>query len=395
MSGPVRSLCAVGSVSDVGCWSGIPFHFWEESRKTGFATQACDVSLRRLSAQRWLWNAGQRLSGRKGGGFQYSRWFLDLIESRIPDNRWESEIITFNQHFPRAQTVHRHGGTLNHYLDAPFAALVTGRGLDLKLPPAVVKQAITQERENYAASKRVVMMARWAAKVVREECGVPESKVHVILPGANLNLPPEWDFPVPAGRAGKDRPFTLGFIGKDWKRKGLPLLISVNQELQRRGWRSRVLVMGDAPIEIRNSPGVEFAGFIDKRFQRPEFLELLSACDLGCLFSDREALGISTLEFLRVGIPVAGFDHEGTADTIPPDAGFRLAPGDSAQTIADRFDSYLQDESQQAEFREKARAWSGKVTWKRCLEEFVELWETGRVTHPVQPWRGLENSLIE
>jgi glycosyltransferase involved in cell wall biosynthesis len=394
MSEPVRSLCAVGSVSDLGCWSGIPFHFWEESRKTGFAVEACDVSLNRLRTPRWLWNAGQLLRGRKSGGFQYSTRFLDLIESQISEDTWESEIITFNQHFPRAQTVHRHGGILNHYLDAPFAALVTGRGLDLKLPPAVVKEALIQERDNFAESRRVIMMARWAAEAVREECGVPESKIHVILPGANLNLPPDWDFTVPAGRAGKDRPFTLGFIGKDWKRKGLPLLIAVNRELQRRGWHSRVLVMGEAPAEIRNAPGVEFAGFIDKRFQGPAFLRMLSSCDLGCLFSEREALGISTLEFLRAGIPVAGLDLEGTADTIPPDAGFRLTPGDSADTIADRFDGYLRNESQQAEFREKARVWSGKVTWKRCLEEFAELWETGRVARPVQPWRGLANDAL-
>ncbi len=395
MSMPVRSLCAVGSVTDVSCWSGIPFHFWEESRRTGFATETFDIKLGQISRHRWMWNAGRFLTGRGGGGFQYSSRFLDLLESQIPEDGWKSEILTFNQTFPRACSVQGRGGTLNHYLDAPLAALVSGRGLDLRLPSTVVKRALSLERENYAASERVIMMARWAAEVVRGECGVAEGKVHVILPGANLNLPSDWDFPVPEGRAGRERPFTLGFVGKDWKRKGLPLLISVNRELQRRGWLTKVLVVGDAPFEIRNSPGVEFSGFIDKGIHHHEFLRLLSSCDIGCLFSEREALGISTLEFLRAGIPVAGFDHEGTADTIPPDAGFRFAHGDPVTTIADRLDEYLGNESRQAEFREKARCWSEQVTWKRCLGEFAELWETGRVSHPVQPWKGLEAGCIK
>jgi glycosyltransferase involved in cell wall biosynthesis len=388
MNPPTRSLCAVGNVTDVRCWSGIPFHFWEESRRTGFATEACEVDLRKAALPRWLWNAGRRLLDRETGGFQYSDGFLDRIESQIPEERWKSEVITFHQHFPRARTVRSHGGTLHHYLDAPFAALASGRGLDLKLPADVVKRALALERENYASSERVILMARWAATVMREECGVPEDKIHVILPGANLNLPDDWDFPVPAGRAGKERPFTLGFVGKDWRRKGLPLLIEVNDALQRRGWRTRVLVIGDAPPDLRSAPGVEFAGYLDKRTANREFLERLSTCDVGCLFSDREALGISTLEFLRAGIPVAGFDHEGTADTIPPDAGFRLEPGQSAESIADRFDDYLRDESRQAAFRERARRWSGLVTWRRCLGEFEELWSTGRVARPVRPWTG-------
>lgn len=389
MNAKTRNLCAVGSVTDVSCWSGIPFHFWEESRRTGFATGACEVDLGKLRVPRLLWNAGRRLRGGETGGFQYSGWFLDRLEAQIPEDRWQSEIITFHQHFPRTRTVAAHGGSLNHYLDAPFAALVTGRGLDLKLPPDVVKDALELERENYAGSDRVILMARWAAEVMRAECGVAEEKMHVILPGANLNLPDDWEYPVPQGRAGKERPFTLGFVGKDWRRKGLPLLIEVNDNLQRRGWSTRVLVIGDAPPDLRSAPGVEFAGYLDKRTSNREFLERLSTCDVGCLFSDREALGISTLEFLRAGIPVAGFDHEGTADTIPPDAGFRLPRGLSAGAIADRFDEYLRDEARQADYRERSRRWSALVTWRRCLEEFGELWSTGRVAEPVQPWKGL------
>ena len=386
-----RAVAAVGSVTDVGCWSGTPFHFWQAARAAGFADEPWRVDLRRINWQRWAWNAGQILS-RGSGGFQYSNWFLRLIETQIPEELWATEVISFSQHFPRASTVTESGGTLNHYLDAPFAALVTGRGLDLKLPRKIVERALELERENYAASRRVVVMARWAAGVMREECSVPESKLHVILPGANLQLPPDWEFPAPTGRAGIEREFRLGFVGKDWKRKGLPLVIGVRDELARRGWKARVLAAGMAPAELQRSAGLEFVGFINKQNDPQAFLRFLTACDVGCLFSEREAFGISTLEFLRAGVPVAGFIHEGPADAVPPDAGFRFERGCSVERIADELAAYLKDENQQALFRANAQRWSSLVTWERCVAEMQELWTNGRSAEPVQPWRGLPQS---
>src|SRR5581483_7235418 len=99
---------------------------------------------------------------------------------------------------------------------------------------------------------------------------------------------------------------------------------------------------------------------------------------------DREALGISTLEFLRAGVPVAGYALEGPADTLPPDAGFRFAPGTPPAAVADRLDAYLRDEAEQTAFAAAARRHSGRVTWERCVREFQGLWDTGRLDDPVR-----------
>jgi glycosyltransferase involved in cell wall biosynthesis len=388
-----RSIAAVGDVCSHACWSGIPYHFFEAARPSGFITDPIRIDLATLQQARRLWNGKQILLGRGRGGFQYSNRFLDLVEGQVPPELWQGEVISFNQHFPRASTIARAGGTLSHYLDAPFAAFVSGRGLDLRLPSAITRHALELERENYAASTRIITMARWAAEALVSECGVAADKVHVILPGANLILPHDWEFTYPEGRpedrAGRDRDFTLGFIGKDWKRKGLPYLLDLRDELTRRGWRVRVLAAGDAPADLVARPGLEFAGYLDKQRDAPAFLRFLSRCDLGCLFSEREALGISTLEFLRAGVPVAGFAHEGMADTLPPDAGFRFAPGTGVTDAADELEAYLHDESRQESFRDAARHWSPLVSWTRCVREFEELWEKGTVGKPVQLWMGL------
>lgn len=381
-------IAAMGDVRSVGCWSGIPHHFWIAAEKLGIDCIPLSVDLEKLRWPRLVWNSVQGLRGQLGG-FQYSERCLRLLERQIPDVFWQSKVITFNQHFPRATSILKHGGSVSHYIDAPFVALASGRGLQLGLPKRIVEQAIRLERENYAASERIVAMGRWAADAVIQECGIQEAKVRVILPGANLNIPEGWEATELPGQAGIDRPFTLGFVGKDWQRKGLMLLADVQNELVRRGWKCRVLAAGNAPSDLQLREGIEFVGYIDKSSDADGFLRFLSRCDVGCLFSSREALGISTLEFLRAGVPVAGFAHEGPADTLPPDAGFRFALRTGWSEIADRFEAYLLDSAKQRLFLQNAREWSGRVTWERCLREFQELWETGTIARPVQPWLGL------
>lgn len=383
-----RSVAAVGDVSDVNTWSGTPYNYFRAARGVGFAAEAWGLDLSRITWQRYVWNAFGFLRGGRGG-FQYSPWFLALAERQIPRELFATEVITFNQHFPRAGSVKSAGGRLNYYIDAPFLALVTGRGLDLRLPRKVVERAVAAERENYTLAERVITMGRWAAEVVVAECGVKREKVFTVLPGANLALPPGWDFPVAPGRPGVDRDFVLGFVGKDWQRKGLPLLLEVRGELARRGWKAAVHAAGEAPDDFGRRVGVRFVGFINKQAEAGKFVGFLAGCDVGCLFSRKEALGISTLEFLRAGVPVAGFVHEGVADTLPPDAGFRFELSASARDIADRLEDYLRDEVAQRAMRRNARRWSELVTWERCVSEFQELWNTGTVAAPVRPWLGL------
>ena len=372
-----RAVAAVGDVTDPRCWSGLPYYFWRAAVRAGFADAAVRLPLDWTAGPRRRWNLLQLARGRRPGGFQYSRTFLDRAERLIPPAVWAGEVVSFSQHFPRAATVRAAGGRISYYLDATFHALAEGRGLDLRLPAAVARAGRALERENYAAADRVVAMARWTAASLRDDCGVPAGKVYTVLPGANVEPPAGWVSPPRRGRAGVDRAFVLGFVGKDWRRKGLPVVVAVRDLLADRGWRAEVRSAGDSPPDLAARPGVLFAGFLDKRTQTGAFLDLLGGCDVGCLFSGREALGISTLEFLRAGVPVAGYAIEGPAETLPPDAGFRFAPTDTPATIADRLDAYLRDEAEQARFAVAAAGYAGHVTWDRTVAEFADLW-TGR-----------------
>lgn len=383
-----RSVAAVGSVTHPGTWSGTPWYFWQAAQVAGFADIPWEMDLSQVRWQRYFWNLLHLKDG--FGGFQYSPWFLSLLERQIDDSLKGTEVITFNQHFPRASTLAKYGGRINHYIDAPFSAFTKGQALSLKLPRAVMERAKALERENFQASNRIITMARWAADSIREDYDLSDSKIHTILPGANLILPENWTFPEFVEGAGIKRDFVFGFIGKDWERKGLPWLLKLCDELSSRNLKVRVRAAGNAPAELqKKSLHLDFTGFIDKTRSSEQFLQFLTDCDVGCLFSSQEALGISTLEFIRAGVPVAGFDREGMSDSLPLDAAFRFSPDVSISEAADVFEEYIKDEPEQRRLHGNARRWSDLVTWERCVKEFQELWETSHIIRPVRPWLGL------
>lgn len=382
-------IAAIGDAADPGCWSGIPFHFGAAARRTGLSAQPVRLLMEKFAGARCRWNVAQLLQGRAYGGYQYSTEFLERAEA-LASSAWNGRVLTFNQHFPRAKTVERAGGQLLAYVDATFASACTDGGFAAHLPPRVRSRAILAEQENYRGCTRVVAMSRWAAAELVRSCLVEEQRVATILPGANLSIPVGHGWTCPPGEPGLERPLVLGFVGKDWRRKGLPFLLQVRAVLVHMGVPALVRAAGHCPEELRHTPGLEYVGFIDKARQPAAFLEFLSSCDVGCLFSEREPLGISTLEFLRAGVPVAGFVIEGIADTLPIDAGFRFESGTRAEIVAEVFRAYVQNPADVKRRREAALAWSPLMTWERCVGEWLELLQTGRIATPVQPWRGIE-----
>lgn len=369
----ISQVCAVGDVSDPRAWSGIPYHFWLAARERWGEVDAFRTNLNRHYWPRRLWNLGRVLTGRGRGGYQYGKMFLESLESELSADLSGKHLLSFNQHFPRASTVLARGGKISYYIDAPAAALFEGRGLDIRLPRAIREEAIATEAENYRLAEKVFVMARWAKDDLLTRWPELACKIHVVLPGANIVS----DFRPQVRPIDAARPFTLGIVGMDWKRKGLPLLVEVARRLRKSGVNAEIMAIGGCPDEYARLEFVRYEGKIDKRTEAERFLKLIGACDLGCLFSESEALGISVLEFLRCGVPVSGFLHEGMLDTLPPDAGLRFRRDASVDEITSRIAAFANAPSERNAAVDKACQYASMVTWSRCVNEMDEYLQTG------------------
>lgn len=368
-------VAAVGAVEDINCWSSTPYFFFNQGREAGLFTDPWNLELDQFKFPRKIWNIFNLLRLNKPGGYQYSSDFLDKAEASIPAHFFSKTIISFNQLFPRAETVNRAGGKIIYYIDMTLVDLFSDLSYGVSVGANMRQIAVHQERTNYNLAHRVITMGSWPLKTLKDEYNLPSSKLLSILPGANIQLKSNWTFPNLSLDPGINRELVLGFVGKDWERKGLQTLMFVKRELQARGFRVKLKIIGNCKAEWQNEAGVEFLGFIDKILNTERFIAEISSCDIGCLFSKGEALGISILEFLAVGVPVAGFYHQGMIDTLIPEASMQFELNAAIESIADRFQLFITDTNYQLSLKQSARNISSTVTWKSCISKWQKLFE--------------------
>jgi glycosyltransferase involved in cell wall biosynthesis len=379
-----RSIAALGDVMDPNCFGGAPNQFFNAAVARGFAHDAWRINPARLRRDRLRWNAIRVLSGRRPGGFQFSSAGRRATLARVDRSLLATDVISFHQHVPPYEEVDRAGGTLNFYIDATYRQLFPTYGIDRTLSESAMHRALEYEREAFRSARWIVANQGWTHRSLLDDYGIPAEKCAVILAAPNYAVYPGIR-PEPKGVAGKDRPFVIGFIGKDWRRKGLKVSVETARILKRNGWKVKIQAIGFPPGDCPYSDEVDCLGFIDKRAQFGPFLH---GCDIGCLFSSAEAMGSSILEFLGVGVPVAGYTVNGLNYVLPAEAGFRFPPLSGPEQIATAFDEYLHDGARQHAFRANAIDFAGLLTWRRCVDEFDELWRTGRIGSPFRLWAG-------
>jgi hypothetical protein len=96
----------------------------------------------------------------------------------------------------------------------------------------------------------------------------------------------------------------------------------------------------------------------------------------GCLLSRAEALGISTLECLRLGVPVIATAVGGIIDTVPRGAGLLMPTEGTSERLADELAAVLETPERYARMRVPTREVAGFQSWDRAAREFLTLLET-------------------
>lgn len=368
-----RLLVTMGDCESIATWSGIPFHLLSAGRRSGFLDAGVSLQPSALPyrLRRAAWNVVALLRSGRSGGHQYSRRFLKRL--------WQGEStsdgkgVEYLSHFPLLPPADVRA-KVSFYIDATLKQNFHDYGLGRRIAPSIQADAIARERDQYARAERVVCMSRWAADCVVSEYGVPKARVFVVRAGANIDE--ETLARVNVDRTLDRAVLRLGFVGKDWERKGGPFLLEVAEEIEKRGQSVEVIAVGPSRAAVPGHRLVRSAGFVDKRHDLARFANILSSTHFGCLFSRAEALGISTLEFIRLGIPVVGVDVGGIRDCITPDVGLLFPAGTRPSTAAAgvleawRTDAY-------ARLRAGAMAQAPEVTWRRAVSQLEHIWSTG------------------
>jgi glycosyltransferase involved in cell wall biosynthesis len=159
-----------------------------------------------------------------------------------------------------------------------------------------------------------------------------------------------------------DDDVAIGFLGRLVMEKGLDTFAATIAELEKRGAKPRVLVIGDGPARdwfAERLPSAVFAGFQ----QGADLGRAVAAMDVLFNPSDTETFGNVTLEAMACGVPVVAARATGSTSLIADGVnGTLVTPGDIAG-FADALARYAADPAlraahgQAGEERSRAYSW--------------------------------------
>jgi glycosyltransferase involved in cell wall biosynthesis len=368
-----RFLLCCGDANDPTTWSNIPFFLLKAGKKSGLMDGGLALHPERLRGRRSFWNLVQLLRTGKAGGFQYSlRFTRQLLAQAHLDPTQPQHLLS---HFPLLPPYPwPRQWRIDFYIDATIGQVFDAYGFGSRIDPVFQRRVLERERQAYEAAGVVICMGRWAADSVIADYGIDPAKVHVVPGGANLNEatlaglaspPPP---PIPS----HDHPLRLGFLGKDWQRKGGPFLLRLADELLARGIPTVVRCIGPEPSNLPAHPALQPLGFLSKHSDMARFVGELRSWHFGTLFSEAEAFGISNRECLRLGVPVLSHAVGGIPSTLPDSGCGQLFPAHpTAKVVADWIVARLSPYEGYLAWREALAHRGHEFTWAAVVERLM------------------------
>jgi glycosyltransferase involved in cell wall biosynthesis len=375
-----RSLACLGDAGSINAWSNIPYHFFTAGKKHFFFAEALNLVDPAYNMQRLLWRMRQVSRFEGVQGYQYSLKCARTMWDLIPAELKTGEIISHFQTFPFYGDAEKTHCKFSFYCDATLTQLWGNK--DIPYSDAMKEEILQREGEGYRRAHRIVAMSRSCADSFINDYNVAQGKVYTVRPGANLDesfvqayLDRRGDSWREAKMVFSDKnPARLGFIGVDYKRKGLARLVAAAEILDGRGHAVKVTVIGECSEEIARNPLVEYQGRINKSLNLERFLTTVDSFAIGCLLSYAEPLGISTLECLRLGVPVLGTDVGGISDCVAEPYGILVKADADAGHVADILEKRLFDQGNYSKLVNAAKREMNNTTWDNAVQEFLQIW---------------------
>ena len=209
----------------------------------------------------------------------------------------------------------------------------------------------------HRACRGIFSMSQWAANGIIKDYGVDPKRMHVVLPGANLNL---WPFIDRSER--KKGPVRILMVGGQFPLKGGPLLLDWAEKTSTRGWEMDMVTWGNhlpewiqtlvghiGPGDQRsvslapNLPTVRVhCGF---KANTPELMKLYEQADIFCLPTAGDASSIASLEAMASGLPVLVGAVGGIPELIEDGRTGFLLRRDEPQDLTVKLEALIADAS--------------------------------------------------
>ena len=330
------------------------------------------------------------------GGYAYDRRMM----TELGDLGWQIDLLDLGEGFPWPDEAAR-ATAQSRLLAMPAGRSIVVDGLALGVLPETasqlagrnpllalvhhplalewglsVKQADAlraSEGAALAAVQGVVVTSAATARLVASDYGVPAERIVVARPGSD---------PALMSQASQDGVVRLLSVGAIVPRKGFDVLISALATLTDLSWR--LTIAGDRTRD-RNAAARLDADIarhaLGDRIAAPgavspqRLAALYAEADVFVLASHFEGYGMAYAEAVAHGLPVIGTSAGAIPDTVPPDAGLLVDPGDSF-ALAKALRRVIGDAGLRRRLASAARAAAPQLpTWRHSAEIFARALE--------------------
>ena len=209
-----------------------------------------------------------------------------------------------------------------------------------------------RQRHVYDHAVALAPWSHWAARSLVEDYGADPARVHVVGAGRNHEVQP------------RPRPWSpprFLFVGREWERKGGPVVLEAFAAVQRALPDARLdVVGGHPPLDQPGVTGHGPLGFdVPDEARRVEALFAAATCFV--MPSAVEPLGIVYAEAAAAGVPSIGSTVGGARTIIGEEGGRLVPPGDRAALEAAMLE--LSDPETARRMGEAARGRAPAFTW--------------------------------
>jgi glycosyltransferase involved in cell wall biosynthesis len=150
----------------------------------------------------------------------------------------------------------------------------------------------------------------------------------------------------------------VGTVANFRAQKDYPNLLAAARLLVDRGWKGRIVAVGQGPLEAEMRAMHARLGLGDRVLllgQRSDAVRVLAACDVFTMASDNEGLPVALMEALALGLPVAMTDVGGIPDAVTDGVEGLLVPPKQPAALADAIAAITEDDVRRAEMAARAR----------------------------------------
>jgi glycosyltransferase involved in cell wall biosynthesis len=229
----------------------------------------------------------------------------------------------------------------------------------------------------FKRSDGVIFLTEYAKRAVLKVTGPLRARSVVIAHGLN----PRFDYQpkpqLPIEQYTQDHPYRLLYVSTIDVYKNQLELIEAVQLLRQKGYPLALTLIGpnEPPalaalqkVQQQVDPHSEWLEYLGALPYKSLNLEYQKA-DLGVFASRCETFGMTVLEKMSVGLPIA-CSRESSMHEILSDAGIYFDPN-SPSSIAEAIEQYLLSPQLRDQHQQKAHVLAQKYTWARCAGQTI------------------------